>query len=283
MPIGSWLVLVCAVEIMLVPGSSFFAQEQAKSTNAPLTLEEVARLAKAGEPDDVIITRIRRNAKAFDLNADEIAELRYSRVSNTVIMYLEDPTLPYSPPAPLPTVPATVSAPPALAPKLPADPIAVKVPPEPGIYYLTQEGVFLALDLKPVVPTKQPGKIAAISGGLIRGHIIGSLIGSSANAHVSRDAAVFYVRLGEKLTVDDLALLSLAPSDGRRNLDFGTKPGKPVFPVKAVHSFESKEVGTGLFRLSVPPSTPGEYLLFVLGSGDDKKGLLGKGYDFGVD
>jgi hypothetical protein len=47
--------------------------------------------------------------------------------------------------------------------------------------------------------------------------------------------------------------------------------------------FESKEVSTGLFRLAVPLKQPGEYLFLILGSADDKKGLLGKGYDFGVD
>jgi hypothetical protein len=76
--------------------------------------------------------------------------------------------------------------------------------------------------------------------------------------------------------------LSLEASEGRRNLDFGTKVGKPVFPVKSIHQFESKEVMPGLSRLAVPPNGAGEYLFFMLGSGDEKKGLLGKGYDFGI-
>jgi len=47
--------------------------------------------------------------------------------------------------------------------------------------------------------------------------------------------------------------------------------------------FDSKQVAPGLFRLSVAAKNTGEFLFFILGSGDEKKGTLGKGYDFGVD
>jgi hypothetical protein len=45
-----------------------------KSTES-LTVEEVVNLSKAGFSDDVIITRIRKNAKAFDLNSAEIISI----------------------------------------------------------------------------------------------------------------------------------------------------------------------------------------------------------------
>jgi hypothetical protein len=267
--------------VMFASGAILWGQE-APARGESLSLEELIKFAKAGEADDLIIARIKRNAKAFDLNADEIAELQKSGMSGVVIRYLVDPSLPYSPAPP----PAPAAGPPVAPPlvvKPPSDPIALKVPPDSGIYYLTDHGDFVTLHIKPVVPSKQPGRIAAISGGLLGGHIIGSVIDSSAKTRVAGRNATFYLRLGEKATIDDLALLSLHAGEGRRNLDFGTKVGKPVFPVKAVRSFDSKEMATGLFRLSVPLTSPGEYLFFLLGSGDDKKGLLGRGYDFGVD
>jgi hypothetical protein len=131
-----------------------------------------------------------------------------------------------------------------------------------------------------VVPLKQPGKI----GRLVKDHVIGSVVGAKAPTRVpALAAATFYIRLGEKTSVDDLTLLLLDKSGTRRDLDFGAKPGKPVFRVNSIKSFESKNVAPGLFRLVVPPSSAGEYLFYVLGSGDDKKGLLGRGYDFGAD
>jgi hypothetical protein len=159
----------------------------------------------------------------------------------------------------------------------------LKLPPEAGIYYLKADEDFATLDLKPVVPSKQPGKVSAFSAGLLNAHIIGSLIDAAAKTRASGPSAIFFFRLGEKVTIDDIALLSLETSSKQRDLDFGKKPGKPVFPVSSVKQFESKEIVPGIYRLTVPLSKPGEYLFFILGSGDEKKGLLGKGYDFGVD
>ena len=271
--------------VVLVAVSALGAQESQRATPGSLTIEEVVRLSHAGLSDELIVARVKRNAKAFDLNADEIVALRGSGVSETVIKYLVDPTLPYTPPAPPPSapVPNGPSSPPVPPPKPPSDPLALKVPPESGIYYLTAKEEFLALDLKQVVASKQPGKLSSLSAGMVKGHIIGSVIGPAAKIRVENGSAVFYVRLPEKTTIDDLALLNLERASNRRDLDFGKKAGKPVFPVSAARQYESKEVASGMFRLSVPMSKAGEYLFFILGSGDDKKGLLGKGYDFGTD
>jgi hypothetical protein len=272
--------------VVLVAVLAFGAQETQKATPGSLTIEEVVRLSTAGLSDELIVARVKRNAKAFDLNADEIVALRGSGVSETVIKYLVDPALPYTPPAPPPPASAPANGPPGpppLPPKPPSDPLALKVPPESGIYYLTSKQEFLALDLKQVVASKQPGKLSSLSGGLLKGHIIGSVIGPTAKIRVDNSSAVFFLRLPEKVIIDDLALLNLVLGSKRRDLDFGKKAGKPVFPVSAARQYESKEVAASLFRLSVPMSKPGEYLFFILGSGDDKKGLLGKGYDFGVD
>ncbi len=268
--------------VLFIVVSTLGAQDSQKAAPGSLTIEEVIRLSHAGLSDELIVARVKRNAKAFDLNADEIVALRSSGVSEIVIKYLVDPTLPYTPPAP-PPPPAAPSGPPAPPPKPSSDPLAAKVPPEPGIYYLTAKEQFLALDLKQVVASKQPGKISSLSAGLVKGHVIGSVIGPNAKIRAENGPATFYVRLAEKATIDDLALLNLERGSNRRDLDFGKKAGKPVFPVNAARQYESKEVAPSLFRLSVPMNKAGEYLFFILGSGDDKKGLLGKGYDFGVD
>ena len=154
----------------------------------------------------------------------------------------------------------------------------MKVPPEIGIYYLTSKGDFLSLNEKTVVPSNQPGKIP-----LFKWHVVGSVVGAAAATRLAKGSATFYARLGEKASIDDLVLLMLDKSASRRDLDFGSKPGKPVFRVDSVKPFESKGVSPGLFRIVVPPEARGEYLFYILGSADDKKGVLGKGYDFGAD
>jgi hypothetical protein len=264
-----------ALMVLVSVGSS---QEPPKITPGSLTIEDVLGYVKAGLPDEIIIIRVKRNARAFDLNADEVQALQKQGVTGAVIRYLFDPNLPYTPPPPPPPgAPVPLEQP---RPKPPTDPLALKVPPEPGIYYLTAKQEFQALDLKPVVPSKQPGKSML---PLPKGHIIGSVVGPTAKTRLPSGSAIFYVRLPEKVAAGDLALLSLKRSRNRRDLDFGTKPGKPVFSVNALKQFESKEVTAGMFRFLAPLKQSGEYLFFVLGSDDEKKGLLGRGYDFGVD
>jgi hypothetical protein len=258
---------LCGQEAPLSPGTV---------TPGSLTLEEVLRLSTSGVSDELIIASVKRNAKAFDLNADEIAALKKSGVSEIVIKYLLDPSLPYSPAAP--GSPGAGTGEPAK--KFPEDPMADKVPPDNGMYFVSRSQKFLALDLKPIVPQNQPGKFSKLMGG----HIIGSAAESRAKIRAGKDPLVFYARLGTKIMIDDLVLLDVKPSKQNREIDFGTKAGTPVFPPKSVHQFESKEVGPGgLFRVTVPALNKGEYLFFILGSEEDKKGLLGKGYDFGVD
>ena len=272
--------------IVLAALSLLRAQDAPKVSEGALTIEDVLTYAKQGMTDEFIINQVKRNAKPFDLNSDEVAALRGMGISDAVIGYMRNPSQPYTPPPP-PPPPTTSSAPspppPVAKSKPPSDPRILKLPPEAGIYYLKSEVDFATLDLKPVVPSKQPGKMASLSAGLLNGHIIGSLIGDAAMTRVTGPSAIFFFRLGEKASIDDLALLSVDPSGKQRDLDFGKKPGKPVFPVSSVKQFESKEIVPGIYRLTVPLSKPGEYLFFILGSGDEKKGLLGKGYDFGVD
>lgn len=257
--------------------------------DSALTIEDVVSLSKAGMSDDVIISKVKRNGKPFDLNVDEIGALKSIGISEKVIKYLMDPSEPYSA-APPPAPPAPAAAPPAPVVKAapPSDPRILKLPPEPGIYYVKNKDVktaddFAAIELKAVVPLKQPGKMASLSGGLVDGHIIGALVGGEAKTRVNKWPAEFFFRLGEKGTIDDLALLGLDTSNKRRDLDFGKKAGKPVFPLSAVKQFDSKEIVPGIYRITVATLKPDEYLFFILGSGDEKKGQLGKGYDFGVD
>ena len=69
------------------------AQETGKEP-ATLSLEEVLDLVHAGVPEDVVITRIKRYNKPFDLNSDEIRELKKRDVSQAVINYLLEPSRP---------------------------------------------------------------------------------------------------------------------------------------------------------------------------------------------
>jgi hypothetical protein len=274
------------LSLMLLAGAAT-AQEPAKQPSGAWSVEDILNMVKSGLRDDLIISAIKSKGKAFDLNAAEMSALAKSGVSQTVIEYMLDPAKPYAvpvPPAPAPPAGATPLVPPSSTPPTaPLDPVVAKVPPDSGLYYLADTETFSKLDLKPLVPAKQPGKNSKLFG-LLKGDIVGSIVDANAKLRLPAGAeAIFFIRLPEKATVDDYALLRLEPGKARRDLDFGSKPGKPVFPFTARASFEHKQVAPGLYRLSVRLTQPGEYLFFILGSGDESKGLLGKGYDFAID
>jgi hypothetical protein len=264
---------------------ALYSQEPAKPPSGTLTVEEVITMTKSGVAEDLIVTAIKRRGKPFDLNAAEIIELKNLGVSQTVIGYLLDPSKPYNPPPP----PAAGDAhsPPAVAgpaaPAEPLDPLAAKTPHEPGLYCVGSGQSFSPLNLRPVVPAKQAGKNSKLFG-LLKGHIIGSIIEPKADARIhAGEETIFALRLPEKASIDDYALLRLEVAEGRRNLDFGKTPGKPVFRFDARAAFQSRRLAPGIYRISVRLTEKGEYLFLILGSSDDAKGLLGKGYDFGVD
>jgi hypothetical protein len=252
-----------------------------KRQSTPLTLQEVVKLTKSELSEELIVARIKRNNRPFDLNGDEILELRKSGVSETVIKYLLDPGLPYTPPPP-PRPPEPLPPKPA-APAKPLDPVSAKVPEESGLYWLSGNEKFVRLELRTIIPSGRSGKVTSVlTGGLKKGSIVGSATGSSAKIRIPHSASIFFFRVPEKVSVDDLVLLKLEKEKERRDLSFGARSEKPVFPAKSVVLFESKQVAPGLVRVSVGALPAGEYLFFILGSGDERKSVFGKGYEFGV-
>ena len=263
--------------------ASLFAQEVPRQPTF-FSLDDVVKLVHAGVAEDVIVAQIKHYKKPFELNSDEILELKRNGVSDVVIRYLLDPAAPYSPPPPPAPLVATPSKEQTGPPK---DPLIAKIPPEPGLYWLASaepgNETFKLIELKPIVPMKPAHGLGSLmKGGLAKGHTVGFLVGATGKQRVSASKNVFFGRLPEKTAIEDVILLHLDKGEDRRILDFGPKPSKPVFPPDSIRPFESKLLGEGLYRLDVPELAPNEYVFLILGSGDEKKGTLGKGYDFVV-
>lgn len=276
-------ILLLALLLSSHLSSAGLAQEAGRPTTA-LKLEEVVKMTQAGITEELVIARIKRFNKPFDLSSAEIVELKQQGVSETVIGFLLDPSKPYTPPPPPPPPKPDSPERPKEPPK---DPLAEKVPPDPGVYWLASAARgkerFELIEVKSLVPMRSGSKIGSIlTGGLKKGQTVGLLVGAASKLRISGGANVFYARIGAT-AMDDVVLLRAAKAEGGRIVDFGPKPAKPVFPPDSIQPFTSKPIGAGLHRLDVAPMPSGEYLFLILGSGDEKKGILGKGYDFGVD
>jgi hypothetical protein len=260
------------------------AAAQSTPAPAPLSVEDVVKMSQDGISEDVVIARIKKNGKAFDLSNDELLELKKSGVNDNVTKYLLDPSQPYAPPAAPPPSQAapSVSPPPkpaAPARKYPEDPYALKVPPEPGLYHF-QQNIPARTDIRMVLGEKSGGGLGKV---LAKGKITGYLVGPVSAARVGEQAPVFYLRLPEGNKIEELVLVALDKKKGRRELDMGPPGPKPELKPDAMRQFDPLEVGPGLFRLAVGKLSKGEYLFFLIGSAEPAKGNYGKGYDFGID
>ena len=271
-----------------------FAVAAATAQPAPelkaLTVKDVMRLVSAGVPEDVIVARIKRAAKPFDLSADEILELRRDGMPPLVLKYLIDPSLPYTPPPPPSSPPAPappkMSAPPPPAPikpakRFPDDPIGAKVPLEPGLY-LPVSTKFAETEMRTLISAKSGGLGTKISAGLVKSKLRAPLVGPKAKLRSSAAKPVFYLRANNMKT-DDLVLVLLDRKDDHRELVLVMQGKKPVVEVGRMREFEVTRIDEDLYRVTTTTLKPGEFLLYLVGSADPEKGIFGKGFDFGVD
>jgi hypothetical protein len=269
---------VFTLVLLLATALSRSAAQPAPSAT-PLSVEDIVRLSKDGISEDVLVAKIKKNGKAFDLSPDEIVELNKLGVTDNVIKLLLDPAQPYVPPPP------PQPAPPAPKPSLPAkkypeDPYASRVPPEPGLYRFNRNAP-VQLDIKLFLGQKQGAGLGKVL--LKKGKVIAYLVGSAAKTRFGDGAPVFYIRMADGKGIEEVLLVALDRKKDRRELDMGPPAPKPELKADTIRPFDSLEVGAALFRLSPATLVKGEYMFFLIGTAEPPKGNYGKGYDFGVE
>jgi len=266
----------------------FMARAQSPKTGESLTVEEVVNLSKAGFSEEVIITKIRKNGKAFDLNAAELVELKRIGITDAIIKFLLDPSQPYTPPPP-PSPPVSKSSdasgglpPPAPPPAkhYPPDDFASKVPSEPGLYRFPAEAP-VRVDIKILLGTKEDAGLGKVL--MKKGKIIAYLVGPASKTRIKEPAPVFYMRLPEGKAIEEVVLVAFDRRADRREIEMGPPGPKQELKAQAMRQFDSLEVGPGLFKLTTAKLAKGEYLFFQLGSAEPPKGSYGKGFDFAID
>lgn len=259
---------------------------QPAQSGPPLSVEEVVKLSRGGFSDDVIITKIKKNGKAFDLNTDELLELKKAGVNDTVVKYLLDPSQPYTPSVPPPSpirsdramAPSEKPNPPAK--KYPEDAYAGRIPPEPGLYCFHQNAS-VKTDIKMLLGENVGPGLGKVL--LKKGKVTAYLVGSSAKTRVAELTPVFYIRLLEGKSIEELLLLTVERKNGRREIDMGPPGPKPELKAETMSQFDALEVGPSVFRLTAGKLSTAEYMFYLIGSAEPPKGNYGKGYDFGID
>ena len=281
-----FICLIVAAWILVAAGSN--ASPQASTSPASLSLEDVIKLTQDGFSEEVIVAKIKKNNKPFDLNREELVELKKTGINDTIIRLLIDPSQPYSPPAPPPPAapPVASPSPPAVPPKpnlpakvYPEDSHASKAPPDPGLYRFIGDTP-QSIDVKILLSVKESPGLGKVL--FKKGRTIGYLVGPGAKARTQNPTPVFYLRLPEGKGMEEVVLVAFEKKNSRREIEMGPAP-KPELQADSMRPFDYIEVGPRLFRLTPAKLAKGEYVFFLIGTAEPPKGSLGKGYDIGVD
>jgi len=258
-----------------------------QSSTPALSLEDVVKDWRSGIPEELIITKIRKNGKPFSLSGAEMRALTDSGIPLGVVKYLLDPELP--PPAPTPPAGSPPPAPmpgqpPASAPVVrtrdyPADAQASRVPPEPGLYRFAGD-TRIKTEIKILLGESQGAGLGKVM--LQKGKAIGYLLGPTTTTQINELTPVFYLRLPEGKPIEEVVLLALSSTKQRREIEIGQSLEKQELKSESRRPFEPVEVGPQLFRLTPSKLAPGEYVFLLLGSAEPPKGSYGKVYDFSI-
>ena len=283
----SFIVRVALMSAILLGGTVNLCMAQSSAVSAPLSLEDIVKDWKTGISEDLIITKIKKNARAFNLSGEEIRELTNSGISAMVVKYLIDPSQPYSPPPPAAPPAPPMAQPGGNVPEVrtpsrtyPPDARASRVPPDPGLYHFADD-MPMKTEIRLLLGEDQGPGITKVL--MKKGKAVGYLLGPTANTRISEAAPVFYLRLPEGKAIEEVVLLALNQTKERREIEIGQTLQKQELKAEAMRPFDSTEVGPRLFKIAPSKNlTKGEYLFLLLGSAEPPKGSYGKVYDFSM-
>ena len=278
------LLLSIVLSAVLIVSPLRLNSAQPPKSGGTLTVEEVVKMSQGGYSEELIVTRIKKHGKPFDLITEELDDLRKAGVTDNVIKFLLDPSQPYTPPPPRPSGPDPSAGAPAKSsgvPKqYPKDALAARVPAEAGLYFF-QEGAPIKVDIKMLLGGVQGAGVGKVLK--LKGKTIAYLVGPTSKTRIKEATPIFYLRLPEGKAIEEVLLVALEKKRDRREIDMGPPGPKPELKAGALRQFDSLEVGPRLFRLAAAKLAKGEYLFYFIGSAEPAKSNLGKGYDFGIE
>jgi hypothetical protein len=282
---GSLLYCIVLSAVLSVSLERLEGAQQPKGGGS-LTVEEVIKMSQSGFSEEVIITRVRKNGKVFDLNNEELLDIKKAGVSENVIKFLLDPLQPYTPPTPPPPPPSVPDPAPAGPPKpsapaknYPEDAFAPRVPADPGLYFFRDDAP-VRIDIKMLLGVVEGAGVGKLLK--LKGKTIAYLVGPAAKTRTGGTAPIFYLRLLEGKAIEEVVLIAFERKHNRREIDVGPPGPKQELKGGAMRQFDSLEVGARLFKITPVKLAKGEYIFFLMGSAEPPKGSQGKGYDFGI-
>ena len=225
------------------------------SAQQELNNSSVVKLAKAGLPDDVIITTINAAPGAYDTSASGLIAMKQAGVRNRVLAAVVLKSVSASPAPVAPAVSASLNPPPAPAlPPAPAPEASSSIIPRGingiGIFCQDTTGQWQTLPGE-VVIFESGGLIKHVAtGGLVHEDLNGVIGGMRSRFVVSTPAALI-LQLPNGRTPNDYELLRLHPSGNNRRFQSiaGGMRHETAGAVRDEVPFASRKIGPSTYQV----------------------------------
>jgi hypothetical protein len=264
-----------------------------------LTVDGVLTMVQAGLSEDVIIARLRKEGKAFDLSPDDLVRLKKANTSDNVLKVMMDPKAPMAAPAvaaaPAPVVVQTPVAALAAIPVInpsgatpspgtnaAGDPNDPMTPHDSGIWISTKDRdgkpQMIVLERAAYQGAKTGGVFtSAMTYGIKKAKEKAVIPGSRASIRTQDASPVFYFYFDDKAAglgksyfgvgnlsnPNQFALIKLDVNKSNREttiMEFGAFGSSSGTNTKSMIGFKSERIRTGLYKVTMNrPLEQGEY------------------------
>jgi hypothetical protein len=257
----------------------------------------VIQLVHAGLSEDVVITRIRKNGRAFDLSTEQLVQLKKAGVGDAVIKAMLAPDAPTTP-APPTTIAAGGGLVVSPRPTPPLAPAAAPEPrssapvfnDEPGVYWARAGRELIRVEGIGVSNVRTGSTLAsALTLHIKRARVNAQVRGARSVNRIPERQPQFYFALAPDASIGDFILLKVAQRSDVRQFEISQR----TFWKNQIGVDHDKEIEFTYRRLRsrlylVTPNRefePGEYVFYTSAgiSSIELKKESARIYDFGID
>jgi len=282
-----------------------------------LTVDGVVSMVDAGLSDDLIIARLRKENKGFDLTTEEMIRLKKAKVTDAVLQVMLDPKAQVrQPAASVPIIAAGAGAArasgatPAPGSEAKGDPNDPVTPHDSGIYLMAKDRdgkpQMVVLERASYQGAKSGGYLgSAMTYGIVKAKTKAIINGPHASIRVTEATPVFYFYFDDKQAglgktyfgvgnlsnPNQFSLVKLEVTKQNREStvgQFSALGSSSGADSKAMIAFKSERIRPGLYKVSVESMKSGEYC-FVASSNTGVQSPFGMTttaatdiFDFGV-
>lgn len=256
----------------------------APSPSTPgLSLDDIIKMVEAKVSESIIVSKVKKNEKAFDLSPDQLIVLKKAAASDGLIEVLMDPSKAYTPPSPTPAPPAPTSTP---TPVSAATVSTEKPSMEIGIYFKKAEAWMEVLP--EVVNWKTGGALKSLATAtIVKKDLNGNITGPGSRNSI-KSPLEFLIVAAEGVSITEYQLIRLRLNKDYR--EFRTVTGgilnQQSGAMRDMVPFEGKKLSPHTFSVVLPNNLgAGEYGFLspgAVGSSGNSQAQIGKMYTFHI-